>query len=334
MTRAQYFIHKVGRGKEGAQPLTFEEALEAGRLLLEGRFTPVQEGAFLAAMRVKSEEPQEIAGFTQAVRETGLKLRVPFEPLEVPSYAGKKESLNILPAASLIACAAGTPILVHGGKEEPERLGSEDVFEALGVPTRLSIEELQPLLASARFGFLSVHRFHPALAKFLGYKLEMGVRSFFFVISRLSNPAGSRKLLVPITHKPYFEKYREALRMIGVDRAIVFFSSEGESELPYHGVLTGVEVTGTDARDLTFKPEPRLKFDDTFRIRDARATAEATLAILRNEPSSARAWALRTAALYIYAYGTAPDFAAALQAAEQAVVSGKAFETYLRSSNR
>lgn len=334
MSRAQYFIHKVGRGKEGAQPLTFEEALEAGRMLLGGRFTPVQEGAFLAAMRVKSEEPQEIAGLTQALRETGLKLRVPFEPLEVPSYAGKKDALSILPAAALIACAAGVPILVHGRKEEPERLGSEEVFEELGVPTQLSIDELRPRFERSRFGFLNVERFHPALAKFLRYKLEMGVRSFFFVISRLSNPTGSRKLLVPITHKPYFEKYRDGLKLIGVDRAIVFFSSEGEAELPYHGALTAVEVAGAGARDLNLKPEERIKFDDTLKIRDARGTAEATLAILRNEPSSARTLALRTAALYVYAYGAAPDFASAVKLAEEAVASGKALETHFRSSNR
>ena len=314
----QYFIHKVGRGKDGAEALTFDEAYEAGRLLLSGGFSPRQEGAFLMAMRVKSEEPQEIAGLVRALRESGRKLQPSFTPLEIPSYAGKQDAVNILPAAALIARAAGVPILIHGRKENPDRLGSEEIFESLGIPTKLPLEKLGPLFERTRFGFVRVDEFHPALARFLSYKSEMGVRSTFFVISRLANPAGSRRVLVPITHKPYFEKYEGALKLVGVDRGIVFFSNEGEAELPYHGALTAVVVEGAASRALTVKPDERIRFDDAMKIRPG---PEATLSILRGETSSAAALAIQTAGLYLFAHGLADDLAAGVKFAYDALPS-------------
>ncbi len=59
-------IKVVGTGPRGSRDLTFDEAREAMTALLDGSTTDCQAGAFLMAMRVKGESPEELAGMATA----------------------------------------------------------------------------------------------------------------------------------------------------------------------------------------------------------------------------------------------------------------------------
>ena len=86
------FVRILGKGKRGARGLIREEAREAMGMLLDGKVEQTQLGAFLMLLRHKEESPEELAGFTEAVRQ-----RVQAPPIAVdldwPSYAGKKRHL-------------------------------------------------------------------------------------------------------------------------------------------------------------------------------------------------------------------------------------------------
>lgn len=86
------FVRILGKGKRGARSLTREEAREALGMILDGRVEDTQLGAFLMLLRHKEESSEELAGFTEAVRE---RLQVPSlrVDLDWPSYAGKKRHL-------------------------------------------------------------------------------------------------------------------------------------------------------------------------------------------------------------------------------------------------
>src|SRR3954463_8454978 len=62
-------IKTVGTGPRGSRSLSFEEARDAMRALLAGEVSDAQAGAFLIAMRTKGEEPDELAGLAQALRD-------------------------------------------------------------------------------------------------------------------------------------------------------------------------------------------------------------------------------------------------------------------------
>ena len=86
------FVRALGKGKRGARNLTREEAREAMGMLLDEKVEDTQLGAFLMLLRHKEESPEELAGFTEAVRE-----RLTAPPIQVdidwPTYAGKKRHL-------------------------------------------------------------------------------------------------------------------------------------------------------------------------------------------------------------------------------------------------
>src|SRR5256885_1374467 len=158
----QTLIAKVGKGEKGAKDLTYDEAKEAIRLLLEGVATPAQVGSFLVAMRIKSESVSELAAFTAVTREYAPPLPVPPDLglVDIPTYAGKQDSWHVLLPASIIGMShppyfekiaealrmLGTPraLVVRGLEGEPE-LSASSVTKAIELrDDRITPFTLQP----------------------------------------------------------------------------------------------------------------------------------------------------------------------------------------------
>ena len=91
---AQY-VRILGKGRKGTRSLTYEEALAAMGHILRGETEDVQLGAFMMLLRVKEENADELAGFTQATKNH-IKDRIPANlsaDLDWSSYAGKRRQL-------------------------------------------------------------------------------------------------------------------------------------------------------------------------------------------------------------------------------------------------
>src|SRR5438105_1687871 len=137
----QTLIAKVGKGEKGAKDLTYDEAKEAMRLLLEGVATPAQVGSFLVAMRIKSESVKELGvrSFFQPVSRmlNPGRAQVSIIGMSHPPYFEKiAEALRML----------GTPraLLVRGLEGEPE-LSVSSVTKAIELrDDRITPFTLQP----------------------------------------------------------------------------------------------------------------------------------------------------------------------------------------------
>src|SRR2546429_6396152 len=112
----QDIIAKVGKGEKTSKDLTYQEAAAAMRFLLEKHATPVQVGAFLLAMRIKSESVAELAALASAARGYVEPLPIPsaLGVVDIPTYAGKQDAWHALLPAAIIAAAAGAHLLLHG----------------------------------------------------------------------------------------------------------------------------------------------------------------------------------------------------------------------------
>src|SRR5437867_13186794 len=109
-------IAKVGKGQKASKDLTWDEAKQAMRLLIEGQATPAQVGGFLLATRIKMESVAELAAFTAAAREyvpaLDIPRRDPIVPL--PTYAGKQVTFHASVGSPVVAAAAVASILRPG----------------------------------------------------------------------------------------------------------------------------------------------------------------------------------------------------------------------------
>ena len=115
--------------------LSAEEAHIAMMQVMSGDATQAQIAAFLVALRVKGETPDEIAGCARAMRAHATPAR-PTRPDLVDTCGTGGDGVNtfnISTSAALVAAAAGATVAKHGNRAVSSKTGSADVLEALGV---------------------------------------------------------------------------------------------------------------------------------------------------------------------------------------------------------
>lgn len=225
------FVRILGKGKRGARGLTREEAREAMGMLLDGKTEDTQLGAFLMLLRHKEESPEELAGFTEAVRArlhppAGLNL-----DLDWPSYAGKKRHLPWYLLAVKCLAQHGVRILLHGGGTHTAgRLYTEQLLDRLGVPLCKDWAQVEQALATGNLAFIPLGAWMPRLQRMIDLRNTLGLRSPIHSLARLLNPLGARCSLQSIFHPGYQAVHREASRLLG-DNAIVIKGDGGEIEI-------------------------------------------------------------------------------------------------------
>ncbi len=332
----QHFIAKIGKGQKASKDLTWDEAKQAVRLLIEGKATPTQVGAFLLAMRIKMESVAELAAFTAAAREYAPPLPVSksLSLVDLPTYAGKRDTFHASVGAAVLAAAGGAAVLMHGYDGLPDRPGTMAVLAELGIPTELDPRQVADQLETHGFGYLDLALYHPPVARFLELRREVGLRNLFHLVVKLLNPARARSQVIGVSHPPYFEKTTEALKMLGCPRALVLRGVEGDPELSLAAITKVLELRDERVIPLTLHPKDVGMSPGTFRqmagFARAQVDQEATLLrrILTNDVRGGqRDWVILNAAMLLYAAGKAKSISSALPLATQALDSGVAART-------
>ncbi|UVM57850.1 glycosyl transferase family protein [Pseudomonas sp. B21-012] len=224
------FVRILGKGKRGARGLSREEAREAMGMLLDGKVEETQLGAFLMLLRHKEESPDELAGFTEALRQ---RLQAP--PIQVdldwPSYAGKKRHLPWYLLAAKCLAANGVRILLHGGGAHTAgRLYTEQVLALLQIPLCRDWNAVPEALDSHKLAFIPLQDWAPRLQRMIDLRNTLGLRSPIHSLARVLNPLNARCGLQSIFHPGYQAVHREASRLLG-DTAIVVKGDGGEIEI-------------------------------------------------------------------------------------------------------
>ncbi|MBM7061801.1 glycosyl transferase family protein [Pseudomonas sp. UL073] len=224
------FVRILGKGKRGARDLTRDEARAAMGMLLDGSVEETQLGAFLMLLRHKEENAEELAGFTEAVRER-LDAPAIAVDLDWPTYAGKKRHLPWYLLAAKCLAGQGLRIYLHGGGAHTAgRLYSEQLLEALNIPLCRDWAAVAHALDQQHLAFHPLVDWMPRLQRMIDLRNTLGLRSPIHSLARILNPLQARCGLQSIFHPGYQEQHREASRLLG-DTALVIKGEGGEIEI-------------------------------------------------------------------------------------------------------
>jgi anthranilate phosphoribosyltransferase len=224
------FVRILGKGKRGARDLTREEAREAMGMLLDGKAEDTQLGAFLMLLRHKEESAEELAGFTEAVRE---RLHAPAIAVDIdwPTYAGKKRHLPWYLLSAKCLAANGIRILMHGGGAHTAgRIYTEQQLDLLGIARCQDWREVAAALDRDNIAFMPLGAWMPGLQRMIDQRNILGLRSPIHSLARILNPLAARCGLQSIFHPGYQANHREASRLLG-DTSIVIKGEGGEIEV-------------------------------------------------------------------------------------------------------
>jgi anthranilate phosphoribosyltransferase len=225
------YVRTIARGPTLSRPLTAEEALEATRMILRGKVEPMQLGAFLCVLRVRTEDAGEGEGFMRAVKET---IRVPEgarADLDWSAYAGKKRQLPWFMLSALLLAGSGVRVLMHGTEgHTPGRVYARETLVALGVPVASSLEDAARQIAERNFAYLPLEAFSPRLQEIIELKSIIGVRSPVNTFARMINPFDAPYSIQSIFHPNYREIHRDVCLRLGQPHMVVFKGEGGEIE--------------------------------------------------------------------------------------------------------
>jgi anthranilate phosphoribosyltransferase len=218
------YIRTLGKGRQGSRALTEDEAYQAMRMILAGDITPEQLGAFLMLMRVKEEEPQEVAGFVRAVREyLAIPDDRPAVDLDWSSYAGKRRQLPWFLLSTLALAAAGVTVFMHGASGHTAgRIYTKDVLAALGAPVSKTMNEACEQLRTQRFTYMDIEHLCSPLHRIIELRPFLGLRSPVHTISRL--------IIQGIFHPGYRPTHQQAAQLLGQSHMAVIKGEGGEIE--------------------------------------------------------------------------------------------------------
>jgi anthranilate phosphoribosyltransferase len=224
MTIAHY-IKEIGRGKDGARPLSRAQAADLLGQVLDGHTSDLEIGAFCLAMRIKGETPSEMAGFLDAARA-----RLSLLPdngattVVLPTYNGARKLPVLTPLLALLLARAGLPVLVHGTATESKRIFTSNVLEALGIPALAAITTIAP----GTVAFAPTELLCPALKRLLDVRRVVGLRNPAHSLVKLMNPCAGRSLIVSsYTHPEYAVSMAETL-VLTQTNALLLRGTEGE----------------------------------------------------------------------------------------------------------
>jgi anthranilate phosphoribosyltransferase len=285
--------------------------------------------ALLVALRMKGESPSEIAGFARVMRESAVPVRPKASGLVDTCGTGGDGAgtANISTAAAFVVAGAGLPVAKHGNRALSSRSGSADVLEALGVRIDLDAAQIERCIDEVGIGFIFAPAFHPAMAKVMPIRRELGVRTVFNVLGPLTNPARPAYQLVGVGDPGLAELVARALAALDVKRALVVAGAGGPDELTCAGenvVLTveggRVERSTVSADEVDLDRSPL----EAIRGGDPAANAQVLRSVLEGEPGPVADCVAFNAGAALVAAGRASTLAEGVARAREVIAEGAA----------
>jgi anthranilate phosphoribosyltransferase len=333
------------------EDLSTREAAWAMRQVMDGSSTPAQLAAFLVALRAKGETVAEIVGFRDAVLEHALPLPVDPMALDIVGTGGDRfGTVNVSTTASIVAAAAGVPVLKHGNRAASSSSGSSDVLAALGVSLDLDAAGVARVFEQTGISFAFAGMFHPGFKHAAAVRREIGVPTVFNFLGPLCNPARPEASAVGVASVEKIPLLVGVFQTRGAT-ALVFRGDDGLDELSTTGHSRIWEISRGQVNEHDLDPRdlgiPQAAMEDLIGG-DAAHNAGVLRAVLAGEEGPVRDIVLLNAAAGLVSYELAVDpeaahrgvlerFEAKLVEASRAIDSGAAtakLDAWVEATNR
>lgn len=316
--------------------LNTEEMAAVMRDIMTGQCTDAQIGAFLVALRMKSETIDEIEGAARVMRElvTPVDVADLSHVVDIVGTGGDGANLfNVSSASTFVAAAAGAVVAKHGNRSVSSKSGSADLLESAGINLGLSAEQVEQCIREVGVGFMFAVNHHSAMKHAIGPRKEIAQRTIFNILGPLTNPAGVKRLLLGVFSAELCRPLAEVLKRLGAEHVMVVHASDGLDEISLasptevaelkDGVISEYRITPEDC-GLKSQSLVGLEVADSAAslqlIRDAFSGVDSEVA------SKAADMVALNAGAALYVAGKADSLKAGVALAQQVIASGAALE--------
>ena len=228
---------------------------EAFDVIMSGKASDGQIGAFLIALQINGVNKNHVLGALEVMQKKMISVNVPKNSIDTCGTGGDGiGSLNVSTATAFVVAASGIPIAKHGNKALTSKCGSADVLEALNIKLIADPKELEKCINEINICFMFAPNHHPAM-KYVGkVRQEVGIRTIFNMLGPLLNPGKVNSQLVGVFSEDVQIIYGEVFKEMNKNKSIIVTGGFGMDEININGenkiLVPGHEITKFNASSI------------------------------------------------------------------------------------
>lgn len=226
-------MHNIVQKVNNGNTLSFDEVKKLFDAILKGDISEAGIGSCLVAMKLRGETAEEVAAAATVLNE--YKVRFSHGGNNTIDTCGTggdgKSTLNVSTAVSLVLSAMGIEVLKHGNIAQSGKVGSADILDELGIPTKLDVKNALSYFNKHNFIFLFAPHYHPALKNVAKIRKDLRVATIFNFLGPMLNPGNPDYQTIGINRVDKLDLYSEAMQIQGRDNIMIYSSADGYDEV-------------------------------------------------------------------------------------------------------
>lgn len=311
--------------------LFYDEMTVLMRQIMSGEVAPEVIAALLVGLRIKVETVSEVAAAATVMREFATRVPVvdTTHLVDIVGTGGDNaHTFNISTTSMFVAAAAGAKVAKHGGRSVSSSSGSADIIETMGASLNLSAAQVGECIDTLGLGFMFAPNHHSSMRHVAPVRKALGVKTVFNILGPLTNPAAAPNQVLGVFHVDLVGILSRVLQQLGAEHVLVVHGSDGLDEITLTGQSRVAELKNGEISEYNIRPEQfgiavRENLDD-IKVADAAQSLAMMNRVLAGEAGAARDIVLLNAAATIYAANVADSLEAGVEAAREAIDSGRA----------
>ncbi|MAR79327.1 MAG: anthranilate phosphoribosyltransferase [Rhodospirillaceae bacterium] len=308
--------------------LSKRDTINAFNIIMDGKATDLQIGAFLTSLKTKGESVNEITGGAIVLRNNMKSIEAPASTIDIVGTGGdSKGTFNISTTSAIIVAACGVPVAKHGNKAVSSNSGAADVLKELGININLSIDKISECIKATNIAFLNAPNHHPTMKYVAPIRNELKIRTIFNILGPLANPAKVDRQLTGVFSKDLVEPITEVLKELNFKNAWVVHGMDGMDEITTTDLTYVNELKNGKINKFYIKPEDfeisRSKPSDLVGG-DPSLNATALKELLKGKVSPYRDIVLLNSGASLKVSGIVNDIRQGIEIAKNIIDSGKA----------
>lgn len=314
---------------ESGRSLSVGQMTEAVRRIMSGEVPGELTAGFLATLHRKGETVAEVAGAAAAMRECMLPICGKYDRLiDVVGTGGDgSATFNISTTAAIVTAACGVPVAKHGNRAVTSRSGASDVLAQLGVNIEAPLPAVEKCLAEVGICFCFAPLYHQAMKHVAPVRRQLPHPTVFNLLGPLVNPASAPFQLLGVGRAELRPLIAEAVAMLGTQRTLVVFGTDGLDEVTLGGPTEVTEVGPDGLRHWEWTPSdfglPSVRREQ-LQVEGPEASAARIRGIFAGEAGPARDVVLANVAAALWTAGQAATLPEGVEQASEAIASGAA----------
>ncbi|WP_220718349.1 anthranilate phosphoribosyltransferase [Agarivorans litoreus] len=247
----QAILEQLYQGKD----LSIEQAQQVFSQVIQGEVEPILLSSLLTALKIKGEQPQEIAGAAKALLANAAPFPSPdYDFADIVGTGGDgHNTINISTTSAFVAASLGVKVAKHGNRSVSSKSGSSDLLAALGINIQMTPDTARKCLDELGLCFLFAPQYHAGVRHAMPVRQTLKTRTIFNVLGPLINPAHPSMEVMGVYDPGLILPIAHTLQQLGMKKAMVVHGA-GLDEVAIHGETQIAEINGDKITEYSLSP--------------------------------------------------------------------------------